>query len=123
MYYNGVPPVISPADLTLIEQAIALIQSKLPFLLQLTADQRHDILKVGDANGRFVEKVCEYAIDKPDYIPGAISSASDLAARREIFLILRRLAGQFTPLAASIEDTTICMGEPLLRVLRLLSLI
>ena len=109
MYFNGTAPTLSAGDLSQIEQALDLIQSKLPFLLQLMPEQRQFLLKIGDANGRFVDKASEYAADQPEYIPAALSSPADLQERLENYRTMRRLTGLFIPLAQSMEDTTLCL--------------
>src|SRR6516162_9936025 len=69
---NRVSASIAPADKTAITAAIATIRGKLPFLINLTDDERKSILKLGDKSIAFEEKCFNYMTAHPELVPGFI---------------------------------------------------
>lgn len=50
-------------------QAIATIKEKLPFLVDLSADDRKTLPKMGDKSRAFVSKALEVAAQNPEFLP------------------------------------------------------
>ena len=67
---NKVSIQIPPADLTAIKDAVAVLQAKLgPLLIALTDEERRSLFKMGEASHPFVEKVLEYVVTNPEFLP------------------------------------------------------
>lgn len=50
-------------------QAIATIKENLPFLVDLSADDRKALPKMGDKSRAFVSKALEVATQNPEFLP------------------------------------------------------
>lgn len=70
---------LSAADQASIEDALATIREKLPFLVNMTIEERRKLAKLGDKTRAFVQKSAEFAARHPDYLPRRF----DLDAMRE----------------------------------------
>ena len=69
MTQNRVRATLAPADRDAVLNSIAAIREKLPFLIDLTADKRNEIVKLGDKSRAFVTKAFEVASHNPDLLP------------------------------------------------------
>jgi hypothetical protein len=67
---NKVSIQIPAADLKAIKDAVAVLQAKLgPLLIALTDEERRSLFKMGEASRPFVEKVLEYVVTNPEFLP------------------------------------------------------
>jgi hypothetical protein len=69
MANNRISASISQKDREAVMEAIAIIKEKLPFLIDLTADERKSLPKLGDKSRAFVIKALEVATQNPDFLP------------------------------------------------------
>src|SRR5690349_9291477 len=69
MPYQNISATVSAADLQAVKDAIATIQQKLPFLVNLTADERKAIFKTGPNSLSFVQNALQAALNNPDIFP------------------------------------------------------
>lgn len=69
MAENKVSAKLSSADRGAVMQAITTIRKKLPFLIDLTTEERKALLKLGDKSRAFVSKALEIATQNPDFLP------------------------------------------------------
>jgi len=60
---------LSPTDSNTIMNAIATIQATMPYLTDLTLEQRKALPKMGDGSTAFVRKALELAKQNPDFLP------------------------------------------------------
>jgi len=60
---------LTQADREAVMTAVATIKEKLPFLIDLTADDRKALPKMGDKSRAFVTKALEVATQNPDFLP------------------------------------------------------
>jgi hypothetical protein len=58
---------LSQADRDAVMAAIATIKAKLPFLIDLSAEERKALPKMGDKSRAFVSKAMEVATQNPDF--------------------------------------------------------
>ncbi len=70
MNENRISASLSQTDVDAILGAIKTIKEKLPFLLNLTVDERRALNKPGDRSCNFVDKALEVAAQNPDILPG-----------------------------------------------------
>lgn len=67
--------------------AIATIKTKLPFLIDLSVEERKALLKLGDKSRAFVSKALEVATQNPDFLPRSfdfLMTSGDVFVCREI---------------------------------------
>ena len=69
MAENRVNGSLTPADREAVMRAIATIREKLPFLIDLTTEDRRTIVKMGDKSRAFVSKALEVATQNPEFLP------------------------------------------------------
>jgi hypothetical protein len=93
-----------------ILDAIAQIESDLPMLINLSAEDRHDLPKMGDKTLAFVTKSLEYAKQNPGVVPPFLNIPEfekDVNAATSMSKILRPLK----QLLERIDDTTMLTGS------------
>ena len=66
---NRINATLSQAAITAIMDAINTIRTKLPFLLDLTPEERHDLPKMGDKSRAFVSQALEVAKQNEAILP------------------------------------------------------
>lgn len=101
---NRISAVLAPADKTAVLQSIADIKTKLPFLVNLSADERRALPKMSDKTIAFDEKCASYMTAHPELIPGFVS-ADEVTKDRNLRLDLTDLLQQLQQLAEGISDT------------------
>jgi len=85
---NNVSGTLSEADIAAVLAAIQTIREKLPFLIDLTPEQRHELPKMGDKSVAFVNAALTLVEQNPDVVPGAF----DLAEFKRDVALLANLA-------------------------------
>jgi len=96
-------------DLQAVKDAIATIQQKLPFLVNLTADERKAIYKTGPNSLSFVQNALQAALNNPDIFPKSfdvIEFGSDV----NLFAVLTELNTLAEQAASKLDDTRLAVG-------------
>ncbi|MBD2165078.1 hypothetical protein H6G04_11765 [Calothrix membranacea FACHB-236] len=107
---NRLSANFSPADREAVMQAIATIREKLPFLVDLTTEDRRTILKMGDKSRAFVSKALEVATQNPNFLPRSFDVEEmrrDVALYEALYPVLLSL----TQLQELVDDTCITAGS------------
>jgi hypothetical protein len=107
---NRISAVLAPADKTTILQKITDTRALLPFLLNLTAQERKELFKLGDKGLGFDEKCKTYMTNNPALVPGFVTVAEvdkDRALRLALLDIQRELAS----LLEAVDDTVMVLGS------------
>ena len=110
---NQLSFAITQQQMSDILAAIATLKQKLPFVIGLTNQQRHDMLKLGDKTVGFEEKCATYMGNRPDLIPPYIDMVElgkDRAARAQVGTIMRALA----EVTQSLDDTDMQLSHEIL---------
>lgn len=110
MPYNNISAIIDDNQMTRILTAIETIQTELPFLVQLTKEERMTLLKMGEGSINFVNKSMDYARSHPQFAPPYMDRAefrSDVELSHRLIRILQFLH----PLLIAIEDTSMAVGN------------
>ena len=100
----------STADQEAIATAIATIKQKLPFLIDLTRNDRQALVKLGDKSQAFLKKALDVAAQNPGVLPvsfdlnGMRNNANLCDDLSSISLALRQLHRQ-------VEDTAMHIGS------------
>jgi hypothetical protein len=108
------PMPLTPEAQKKVMDAIATIQEAFPFLIDLTADQRRKLLRMGDGSRGFVSKASELIRQNPDFLPRymnaeQMSQTAALWAQMEGFLFA------INQLQELMEDTHVALGSQVYR--------
>ncbi|NEU76250.1 hypothetical protein PI95_027915 [Hassallia byssoidea VB512170] len=107
---NKISANLSATDRLAVMDAIATIREKLPFLVDLTTEDRRTMLKMGDKSRAFVSKALEVATQNPEFLPRSFNIEEmrrDLALYEALYPILLSL----TQLQELVDDTYISIGS------------
>ena len=106
---NLISAALPAADKTTIQASVQTINSKMPFLISLTEEERRGGLKLGDKSGTFMQKALDYAKNNPSLVPpylDLIETSKDLTLFNDLTNVLEWLK----PLIQKIEDTQMEAG-------------
>ena len=110
MPYQNISAELSDAALAQIQQKITEIKALLPFLIQLTPEERQTLPKMGPASLAFVGKALSYAEGNPALVPPYVNVAEqrkDFALTEKLVLVNQQLG----PLADGLESTLMAAGS------------
>ena len=107
---NQVSAEISEADQQAVLAAIETIRQKLPFLIDLTPEQRRSLPKMGDKSRAFVSKALTIAQHNSNFLPRSFSVEE---MERDVGLIesLQPIMVSLTRLFEQLEDTYTEVGS------------
>lgn len=109
---NRISASLTPADQQAILDAVATIKAKLPFLLNLTPEDRVAMPKMSDKSVAFDEKCATYMDSLPALVPGFVNVA-EVKKDRELRTQLAGVAAEIAALAASVDDTMMVISSEL----------
>ena len=107
---NRISATLIDADKQAILDAVTLIKTKLPFLLDLTPDDRVSLPKMGDGSLAFDEKCAVYMDSLPTLVPGFVNVAEvkkDRALRNQ----LAGVAAELIALGQSMDSTMMVIAS------------
>lgn len=110
MPYTNIDATITDAQRTNIFAGISQVESNLPFLVNLTPQERQGLPKMGSATQSFVSKALEIAANNPQFVPPYV----DVDAMRRDYDLAVRLQGIEMQLASVLEkvaDTNTAAGS------------
>ncbi|HJQ26724.1 MAG TPA: hypothetical protein VKA60_22600 [Blastocatellia bacterium] len=109
MPFQDIDAVLSAADAQAIKDAFALILQKLPFLVNLTPNERKTVFKTGPDSLSFVTNALTAAQANPGILPVSFSTQ---AFQRDInlFTVLTELGTLAASVASQIDDTRLAVG-------------
>jgi hypothetical protein len=110
MSENRISAKLSATDRDAVMQAISTIKEKLPFLIDLTTEDRRTIVKMGDKSRAFVSKALEVATQNPNFLPRSFDIEEmrrDLALYEALYPVLLSL----TQLQELVDDTCMASGS------------
>ncbi|MEH1827465.1 MAG: hypothetical protein V7L22_19220 [Nostoc sp.] len=110
MAENRISASLAPADREAVMQAIATIREKLPFLIDLTTEDRRTIVKMGDKSRAFVSKALEVATQNPNFLPRYFD-LEEMRRDLEIYEDLYPVLLSLTQLQELVDDTCIAAGS------------
>lgn len=100
---------LSPADFNDIMLAIQTIRTKLPFLLDLTNQQKQELPKMDDGRAPFVIKAINYASTVPAIVPPLVTAA-EMQKDMELFGKLTQIRMELDRLTEEVTDTATAAG-------------
>jgi hypothetical protein len=107
---NRISATLSDADKATILQKISEIRALLPFLKNLTPDERQTLPKLGDKTLAFDEKSASYMEANPKLVPGFVEIA-ELEKDRALRNPLNDIARELDSLTSAVDDTATLVGH------------
>lgn len=107
---NRISATLSPADQQAVLAAIGTIREKLPFLIDLSPEERHALPKMGDRSRGFVAQALDVASQNTDILPRSF----DVEEMRKDVELLAALSPIMTALAQLnelVDDTFMEVGS------------
>lgn len=109
---NQIAIVIPAADLANINNLVAQLKTAIaPYIHALTADEIKGMLKMGDKTVAFVDKVKDYTVSNPEFIPTDMMSVADFNIDVEALKTLAPVAKNINQISADLQDTLILCGN------------
>lgn len=110
MLQNRIDVTVAPADVQAALNAVTLIKEKLPFLIDLTAEARRALPKLGDGSRAFVQKALEIAKQNDDILPRSFDVAT-MERDLELFFDLMPILTAVSRLHELLDDTLTQVGS------------
>jgi hypothetical protein len=107
---NRVSASLSQTNQKAVLDAIQTIREKLPFLIDLTPDERRSLPKLGDKSQAFVTQALTVATQNPDILPRAFDVA-EFQQDVNLLAALQPLTAALTQLQELVEDTYLEVGS------------
>ena len=101
---------LSAEDKQAVMGAIQTIKDTLPFLIDLSNEERRSLLKLGDKSRAFVNKAVEVADQNIDLLPRSFD-LEEFQRDVQLFSDLNRIWIAFSQLGELIDDTVIASGS------------
>ena len=114
MPYQNISVTLSAADVTAIKNALTTIQGFLPFLVNLSQQERKSLTKTGPGSVNFIQLALTYAKDHPEILPSTFSVA-EFEKDVTLFTQLTELLALFRGLTNGTDDTTLGVGSEAIR--------
>lgn len=110
MPYKNIDASLSVANAQAVKDAFATILTKLPFLVNLTAEERKTLVKTGPDRLSFVRNAATGAQANPDIFPAAFNVT---AFQRDVdlFAVMTEIGTLADSLASQIDDTRLAVGS------------
>jgi len=107
---NRVNATLTPADQQAVIDAINTIREKLPFLIDLSLEERRALPKMGDKSRAFVSQALDIATQNSDFLPRSFDVEE---MRKDVALAtsLQPIMTGITQLQELVEDTYIAVGS------------
>lgn len=109
MPYQNIDVTLSAADVQAVKDALATVLQKLPFLVNLTVDERRATFKLGPDSLSFVKNALIAAQNNPTIFPASFST---VAFQRDVDLFdaLTDLQTRADSVASQMDDTRLAVG-------------
>ena len=109
MPYQNIDTTLSATDLQAIKDAFATILQKLPFLINLTVDERKATFKAGPNSLSFLQNALTAAQNHPEVFPASFSTPG-FQRDVDLFAALTELNTLASSVASQIDDTRLAVG-------------
>ncbi|MES2619498.1 MAG: hypothetical protein V4615_01505 [Bacteroidota bacterium] len=109
MPYQNISATLSNADWNTIKQKFTEIEALMPFLVNLTAQERRMGLKLGKKTEKFLYDVQKVATLSPQYVPVYIDIA-EFGKDFDLFLNLSFIELKLRELTEAVNDTRKAVG-------------
>ncbi|AFY45031.1 hypothetical protein [Nostoc sp. PCC 7107] len=110
MSRSPISATLSQTDRDALLQAIATIKEQLPFLIDLSNEERKALPKMGDKSRAFVSKALEVATQNPEFLPRSFD-LDEMRKDVQLFEALYPLLLSLTQLQELVDDTSLAVGS------------
>jgi hypothetical protein len=110
MSMSPISTTLPPSDRAAVLAAVATIKEKLPFLIDLSAEERKALPKMGDKSRAFVSKALEVATQNPDFLPRSFD-LEELRKDVQLFEAMYPIVVSLTQLQELVDDTCLVVGS------------
>ena len=110
MPYQNITATLSDADIKEIKAALGTIQKKLPFLINLTTDERRSLVKMGDKSLAFVNNSLNAAQANRDILPASFD-VEEFVRDYQLAVALTELLTGLRQLEEKVDDTLLAVGS------------
>ncbi|TAF75855.1 MAG: hypothetical protein EAZ53_05255 [Bacteroidetes bacterium] len=110
MSYNNLSVTLPQADVDAVKAAIATINSKLPFLISLTNDERKSLFKMGPKSIDFVQSSLRVVNNNANILPASFS-VPEFAKDVNAYVPMSEIMLLIDSLNEKINDTAMAMGS------------
>ena len=110
MSYQNISATVSAADVDAIKSAVDTIKQKMPFLVNLTPDERKTILKTGANSLSFVQNALQAAQNNPDILPKSFDT-DEFGSDVSLLATLTDINSAVAQLLSEIDDTRMAVGS------------
>lgn len=107
---NRISASLSAADRQAVLDALQTVRQKLPFLVDLTPDERHTLPKMGDNSRAFVLQALEVATQNPDILPRSFD-VEEMRKDVELLDALSPVRAAVSQLFELIDDSYMAVGS------------
>jgi hypothetical protein len=114
MSYQNISAELSEEDLQIVNTALATILDRLPFLVNLTPEERHDLFKMGDKSLAFVSKGIQVAERNQNILPSSFD-LPEFTRDFELSQALHDILSQLHQLTEKVDDTLLAVGSEAMR--------
>ncbi|MEH2077106.1 MAG: hypothetical protein V7K57_22360 [Nostoc sp.] len=101
---------LAPTERDAVLQAIATIKDKLPFLIDLSNEERKALPKMGDKSRAFVSKALEVATQNPEFLPRSFD-LEEMRKDVQLFEALYPVLLSLSQLQELVDDTFLAVGS------------
>jgi hypothetical protein len=110
MATNQISAILTPADRDAALAAITTLKEKLPFLIDLTMEERKALPKMGDKSRAFVSKALEVATQNPDFLPRSFN-LEEMRKDVQLFEAMYPIVVALAQLQELMDDTYVTVGS------------
>lgn len=110
MSRSPISATLAQKDREALLQAISTIKEKLPFLIDLSNEERKALPKMGDKSRAFVSKALEVATQNPEFLPRSFD-LEEMRKDVQLFEALYPLLLSLTQLQELVDDTSLAVGS------------
>ena len=110
MPYQNISAELPNEDREYILTRLNEITVRLPFLVNLTIDERRGLSKMGDKSVAFVMKAMDYAASNPEFVPPYLN-VPELTKDANLANQLLTINNAIQVLAEKIDDTLMAVGS------------
>ncbi len=110
MPQNRVSASLTPEDIAAVMAAIETVKQRLPFLIDLSKEERRTMLKMGDDSRGFVFKMMELIQQNPDFLPRSFD-IEEMRKDVELLKVLYPVLVAVSQLHELLQDTLMEVGS------------
>jgi hypothetical protein len=110
MSYQNISAQLTDTDLQEIQAALATIETKLPFLVHLTVEERRKLFKMGNKSLAFVSNSLTAAQANPDILPASFS-LTEFSRDYQLATALTDVHFRLQQLVEKVDDTLMAVSS------------